>query len=313
MKTIYLSFITLMMVSMQSFAGPTDSLKTIISGRGPIGEPNELTLFGFENSLSNDDEEHLVVDPDGSIDCSDYIVSADGSNMYTPTATNSSQSLGSSRVYTFTFKTYSSHAPAELIDNTGMFKMTKTKLNSGSDRVCVIVGGVFPFQYVWRNYTTWKITVTYKPKSYGTHTAKLYLYVGKLDNLRILLYKYTYTLTGVASRGSNGSGDSMYSNSNSDGDSDETRTNEWTNEETTSDVQNNNITAANELSMDVRIYPEGKNIIIESPVEQSAIISDVAGRARRVNLQAGRNEIPVNASGIYIVGIREKTAKLMIK
>ena len=67
------------------------------------------------------------------------------------------------------------------------------------------------------------------------------------------------------------------------------------------------------MLMNSKVYAEGMNIIIESPVEQSAIISDVAGRARRVNLQAGRNEIPVNASGIYIVGIREKTAKLMIK
>lgn len=65
--------------------------------------------------------------------------------------------------------------------------------------------------------------------------------------------------------------------------------------------------------MSSRVYANGLNIIIESPVEQSAIICDVAGHSRRVDLQAGRNEIPVNASGIYIVRIREKTTKLMLK
>ena len=79
------------------------------------------------------------------------------------------------------------------------------------------------------------------------------------------------------------------------------------------DFLGNSTTDVQELLQEAKIFAEGKNIIIESPVEQNAIISDVAGRARRVNLQAGRNEIPVNASGIYIVGIREKTAKLMIK
>lgn len=72
-------------------------------------------------------------------------------------------------------------------------------------------------------------------------------------------------------------------------------------------------TDVNELAMDIKIYAEGQNIIIESLAEESAIISDISGRARSVNLQAGRNEIPVNASGIYIVRIREKTTKLMLK
>ena len=75
----------------------------------------------------------------------------------------------------------------------------------------------------------------------------------------------------------------------------------------------NSTTDVNELAMNSKIYAEGLNIIIESPMEQSAVISDISGRARSVNLQAGRNEIPVNASGIYIVRIREKTTKLMLK
>ena len=69
----------------------------------------------------------------------------------------------------------------------------------------------------------------------------------------------------------------------------------------------------NELEINSKIYADRLNIIIESPVEQKAVISDIAGHIREVNLQAGRNEIPVNASGIYIVRIREKSTKLMLK
>lgn len=77
---------------------------------------------------------------------------------------------------------------------------------------------------------------------------------------------------------------------------------------------NGDITSSvNELAMNSRIYAEGHSIIIDSSVGQEAIISDISGRAQRVNLQAGHNEIPVNASGVYIVRIREKSAKLMIK
>ena len=69
----------------------------------------------------------------------------------------------------------------------------------------------------------------------------------------------------------------------------------------------------NELSMSSKVYAEGLNIIIETPIEQKALISDIAGHIREVNLQAGRNEVPVNANGIYIVRIREKSTKLMLK
>ena len=72
-------------------------------------------------------------------------------------------------------------------------------------------------------------------------------------------------------------------------------------------------TDVNELAMNLKVYAEGHIIIIESPVEQSAIISDISGHAQSVNLYVGRNEIPVNAGGIYIVRIREKTTKLMLK
>ena len=79
------------------------------------------------------------------------------------------------------------------------------------------------------------------------------------------------------------------------------------------DAMGSSMTDVNELAMNSKIYAEGLNIIIESPAEQKALISDMAGHIREVNLQAGRNEIPVNASGIYIVRIREKSTKLMLK
>ena len=67
------------------------------------------------------------------------------------------------------------------------------------------------------------------------------------------------------------------------------------------------------MSMNSKVYAEGQNIIIDSPVEQSATISDIAGHAWSVKLKAGRNEIPVRASGIYIVRIKEKATKLILR
>ncbi len=72
-------------------------------------------------------------------------------------------------------------------------------------------------------------------------------------------------------------------------------------------------TDVNELAIASKVYAEGLNIIIETPIEQKALISDIAGHVREVNLQTGRNEIPVNANGVFIVRIREKTTKLMLK
>lgn len=68
-----------------------------------------------------------------------------------------------------------------------------------------------------------------------------------------------------------------------------------------------------ELTMSSKVYAEGLNVIIESPEKQNAVICDISGHAWSVDLQVGRNEIPVNAGGIYIVRIREKTTKLMLK
>ena len=73
------------------------------------------------------------------------------------------------------------------------------------------------------------------------------------------------------------------------------------------------ITNVHELLMGAKVYAKDLSIIIESPVEQSAVISDIAGHVWNVDLQKGRNEIPVNASGVFIVRIREKTTKLLLK
>lgn len=134
------------------------------------------------------------------------------------------------------------------------------------------------------------VTVTYRPDCVGDHEAVLTIYLigGKARPL-------TITLHGTAT-------DQLYGANNND-----------TQSLMSTPSAANGTTDVNELAMDSKVYANGLNIIIESPIEQSAIISDISGHAQRVNLQAGHNEIPVNASGIYIVGIREKTTKLMLK
>ena len=124
-------------------------------------------------------------------------------------------------------------------------------------------------------------------------------------------YASTKYVTLKYSRGSSGGGEVQVSAVQPEG-GDEDSNNEFMNGGSL-DVMNGFTTDVHELAMNSKIYAEGLNIIIESPVEQSAVISDISGRARSVNLQAGRNEIPVNANGIYIVRIREKTTKLMLK
>ena len=104
----------------------------------------------------------------------------------------------------------------------------------------------------------------------------------------------------------------VYPEDESEDNSEEDDVDEYMNQ-ATQDVFGNSTTEVSELAMNLRIYSEGMSIIIESAVEQRAMISDIAGRVREVNLMSGRNEIPVNASGIYIVRIKEKTTKLMVK
>ena len=82
---------------------------------------------------------------------------------------------------------------------------------------------------------------------------------------------------------------------------------------TESPMVQNIATGLSELARDVKIYAEGQDIVIETPVEQSAIVSDIAGHARRVNLQAGRNVIPAGGNGVHIVRVGDKSAKLMLR
>ena len=75
----------------------------------------------------------------------------------------------------------------------------------------------------------------------------------------------------------------------------------------------NGVTAVNEIAAATCIYSDGHDIIVESPVDQVVTVSDIAGRAQQVKVIAGYNVIPNPGDGIYVVGARGKTAKLMLK
>ena len=72
-------------------------------------------------------------------------------------------------------------------------------------------------------------------------------------------------------------------------------------------------TAVGELSAAIRIYADGQDIIIESPVAQQVVISDAAGHSWREKVIAGRNVIHTPGQGIYMVNASGQTAKLMLK
>ena len=76
---------------------------------------------------------------------------------------------------------------------------------------------------------------------------------------------------------------------------------------------NSGTTLVKEIAAGVRIYAEGHDIIIESPVAQRVVISDMAGRAYSVDVAEGRTVIPSRYSGVIVVKAGEKNAKLMIK
>lgn len=63
----------------------------------------------------------------------------------------------------------------------------------------------------------------------------------------------------------------------------------------------------------VLIYAEGRDVIVESPVQQLVGISDLAGRMRHVNVVAGRNVISTGGNGVYIVIADGQATKLMLK
>ncbi len=72
-------------------------------------------------------------------------------------------------------------------------------------------------------------------------------------------------------------------------------------------------TGVNQWSQNVNIVAQGQDIIIDSPIDQSATICDINGHSRSVSLKAGRNVIPTRATGVHIVRVGNATAKLFIK
>ena len=76
---------------------------------------------------------------------------------------------------------------------------------------------------------------------------------------------------------------------------------------------NNAVTAVKDLAGDLRIYPDGQNIVIETPVAQHVVISDMAGHSYSVDVPEGRTVIPSRLSGVVVVNAGSKTAKIMIK
>ena len=221
------------------------------------------------------------------------------------TSTASSLAFGNKKLNTSTKKTFrvtgtNLSAPLTLTltgANRGMFKIDKTSITASQ-----AAGGV-------------TVTVTYTPTSVGTHTAKITISSGDVDSK-------TVNLTGKGVNNSGGITQELESFKITDfdvvsrfvpDDAMNIKPGSGRGEDDIMMAPNNSTTDVNELAMNSKVYAEGLNIIIESPMGQSAVISDISGRARSVNLQAGRNEIPVNASGIYIVRIREKTTKLMLK
>ena len=78
-------------------------------------------------------------------------------------------------------------------------------------------------------------------------------------------------------------------------------------------VNSDGTTAVKDMAGNLRIYADGSDIIVESPVNQQVVISDIAGRAYSVNVTEGRNVIPARTSGVIMVTAGDKTVKLMVK
>lgn len=74
----------------------------------------------------------------------------------------------------------------------------------------------------------------------------------------------------------------------------------------------NKSSAVNEITANVKIYSDGHNIIIETPVATTATVSDIAGHTSSIELTAGRNTIPTNG-GFHFVTVNGQSAKLLTK
>ena len=78
-------------------------------------------------------------------------------------------------------------------------------------------------------------------------------------------------------------------------------------------IKLDNITSVDELKANARIYSDGQNIVVESPVDVTVNVSDLLGRTTLVKAKAGRTVIPTDGNGIYIVNAGGAVAKLMLK
>ena len=228
---------------------------------------------------------------------------------------------GNSRQKTFTVTGTNLTGPltVKLTDATGMFSINKTSITaSQAANGCTV-------------------TVTYSPTATGVHVAYVTISGGDaledkkvtlkgsciknsgnnafnvLDNVDFLGETMTVVTDGVTCREDDGTSVMAPSNSPTGTDGSASDATEYSSGQNGSMTENTMTAGMDELASNSKIYAEGQTIIIESAVEQSAVICDVAGHAQSVNLQTGRNEIPVDASGIYIVRTRDKSAKLMIK
>lgn len=78
-------------------------------------------------------------------------------------------------------------------------------------------------------------------------------------------------------------------------------------------IKLDNLTSVGELKANVRIYSDGQDIVVESPVDVTVNVSNLLGRTTLVKAKAGRTVIPTDGNGIYIVNVGGAVAKLMLK
>ena len=76
------------------------------------------------------------------------------------------------------------------------------------------------------------------------------------------------------------------------------------------DNSNNSIDA---IESGITISTQGKDIVICTPFDAIAVITQVNGISKAVEIKSGNNVIPVDKSGIYIVTVNNMTTKVIIK
>ena len=78
-------------------------------------------------------------------------------------------------------------------------------------------------------------------------------------------------------------------------------------------VNHSTPTSVDDINGALRIFADDHNIIVESPVSQRVTISDISGRSRSVEVNAGRNVIPAHSTGVMVVSAGGKATKVMVK